>query len=299
MIGPFPRIAPEVYTRLPERLRYSGAPSNWAAMTRPDRAVHSFLEAPFFDERGDLLVSDVAVGRVFRVTRDRTWTVEHAYDGAPHCMRHLRDGRALVADYYQGLGILNGDEFAPVSSGLPGVPFLGLSDMASGPDGAFWITDSGRSDLSDPIGRLWRFDASGELRLVLSNIPYSNGVALSPDGRQVYIAATRANQIWRTSTELPESGSPMVGVFLHLSGGLGPDGLATNAFGWLAIAQAQAGRVFVTDALGDPVAEIRLPEGLWTTSVVFAPNDPQILFIVEAELGIIYTAELPSEKDHP
>ena len=57
-----------------------------------------------------------------------------------------------------------------------------------------------------------------------------------------------------------------------MSGGLGPDGLATNNQGWLTVAQAQAGRAYVFDALGDLIAEVRLPEGLWTTSVTFHPD---------------------------
>ena len=39
----------------------------------------------------------------------------------------------------------------------------------------------------------------------------------------------------------------MVGTFIQLSGGLGPDGLASNSLGWLAVAQAQAGRSYLFD----------------------------------------------------
>ena len=290
-------ISPEVFSTLPKKHRYSGAASKWAEMTRPGRSIHSFLESPFFDAQGNLWLSDVAVGRIFRVTPDGTWSLEHDYDGAPHAMRHLSDGRVLVADYYRGLGLLTDGRFSPLSGGSKEMPFLGLSDMTVGSDGMVWITDSGRSSLTEPCGRLWRLDPSGELQLVLSNVPYSNGVALSPDGSQVYVAATRANQIWRLSADIPRAGTPMAGVFLNLSGGLGPDGLATNTLGWLAIAQAQAGRAYVTDAFGDPVAEIRLPNGLWTTSVVFAPDNPRRIFIVEAEHGTIFAADLPCEKD--
>ena len=299
MTGPFPRITPQVFTRLPDSFRHSGPPSPWAAMTRPGRTLHSFLEAPFFDADGALWLCDVAVGRVFRISAAGDWHLAHEYVGAPHAMRHLPDGRSIVADYDRGLGVLEGNSFTPVASGLEGMAFLGLSDMADGPDGAIWITDSGRSSLSDPTGRLWHRDAEGALRLVLSNVPYANGVAVSPDGALVYVAATRANQVWRIAAALPQTGAPMAGVFLQLSGGLGPDGLATNALGWLAIAQAQAGRAYVTDALGDPIAEVRLPEGLWTTSVVFDPQNPEKLFIVEAEHGTIYTAQLPARKDLP
>tara|TARA_B100000575_G_scaffold172778_1_gene138417 strand:- start:203 stop:703 length:501 start_codon:yes stop_codon:yes gene_type:complete len=165
--------------------------------------------------------------------------------------------------------------------------------MAYAPDGALWFTDSGRTSLSDPKGRVYCLSPGGVLRLVLDCLPYSNGICFSPDGACVYVAATRANQVWRLSSNLPTTGQPMVGVFLQLSGGLGPDGLATNEQGWLTVAQAQAGRAYVFDALGDPIAEVRLPEGLWTTSVAFHPDDQSKLYIVDAQTGTIFVANIP------
>ena len=66
-------------------------------------------------------------------------------------------------------------------------------------------------------------------------------------------------------------------------GGLGLDGLASNSLGWLAVAQAQAGRSYLFDKVGDRLAEIRLPKGLWTTSVAFHPNNDRLLYIIDAE----------------
>ena len=86
----------------------------------------------------------------------------------------------------------------------------------------------------------------------------------------------------------------MLGTFLQLSGGLGPDGLATNTLGWLAIAQAQAGRAYIFDEIGDPIIEIRLPEGMWTTSVVFDPRNPLRLFICDAQFATIFVADIPN-----
>ena len=59
------------------------------------------------------------------------------------------------------------------------------------------------------------------------------------------------------------------------------------------MAQAQAGRAYVFDALGDPVADVRLPEGLWTTSVTFHPDKQTRLYIVDAQTGTVVTADIP------
>ena len=280
--------------RLPEEYRHMGEPSAWAKMTRPGQSMHSFLEAAFFDADGNLWLSDVPYGRVFKVSPEGDWSLSHQIDGEPHAMRIAPDGRHIAVDYRHGLIELTGQsDFKVLSTGLESQPYLGLSDMAYAPDGALWFTDSGRTSLSDPKGRVYCLSPGGVLRLVLDCLPYSNGICFSPDGAWVYVAATRANQVWRLSSNLPVKGQPMVGVFLQLSGGLGPDGLATNEKGWLTVAQAQAGRVYVFDSLGDPIAEVRLPEGLWTTSVTFHPDDQSKLYIVDAQTGTVFVANIP------
>lgn len=266
--------------RLPDALRREGPPTPWAEMTRPGGDLRSFLEAPAWDG-ADLILCDVAAGRVLRLAPSGEWSALHE-GGAPHAMRAVR-GRRVVADYWGGLLDLD-------AGAIPGPPegLLGLSDMAVAPDGALWITDSGRTSLADPRGRLWRWD--GGWRLAAEGLAYPNGVALSPDGALVYVACTRMNAVLRLSAALPEEGLPMTGVFAHLSGGLGPDGLAVAPDGRLAVAQAQAGRVYLLSPEGDPLATIRLPEGRWTTSVTFDPADPGRLLIVEAERGAVWEA---------
>lgn len=289
-----PILTATPFTRLPVALRHRGEPSPWAKMTRPGQPMHSFLEGAFFDAARNLWLSDVPYGRVFRVSPAGEWEVVHHYDGEPHSLRIAPDGRRIAVDYRHGLvGMTGPDQFRVLSTGLPDQPFLGLSDMCYAPDGTLWFTDSGRTSLSDPVGRVYCLSPEGDLRLVLDCVPYSNGICLSPDGAWVYVAATRANQVWRLSACLPETGQPMVGTFLQLSGGLGPDGLATNQKGWLAVAQAQAGRAYVFDALGDAIAEIRLPEGLWTTSVAFHPDNDRLLYITDAQMDAVFTCDLP------
>nr|WP_306268866.1 SMP-30/gluconolactonase/LRE family protein [Pararhizobium sp. IMCC3301] len=284
-----------LFTKLPDALHHKGVPSAWARMTRPGQDMHSFLEGAFFDAARNLWLSDVPYGRVFRVSPGGDWDVMHQFAGEPHCMRISPDGRHIAVDYEHGLIELTGhDSFSTLSTGITDQPFMGLSDMCYGPDDTLWFTDSGRSSLSDPSGRVYSLPAAGELRLVLDCVPYSNGICLSPDGAWVYVAATRSNQIWRFSSRLPESGPPMVGTFLQLNGGLGPDGLGTNSAGWLAVAQAQAGRAYVFDGLGDPIAEIRLPDGLWTTSVTFHPDNPTELYIIDAQFGAVFTCTIPT-----
>lgn len=288
-----PRLPVTLFARLPEALHHRGEPTEWVRVTRPGQRLHSFLEGPCFDAQGHLWLVDVPYGRIFRVGPDGGWTVAHAYDGEPHGLARLADGAFAVTDDRRGvLRLDRGGAMTPLVTGVNSENFRGLGDIAAGPDGSLWFADPGRSSLSDPTGRLFRLRpgaAAAEPALV--NIPYPNGIALSPDGRFVHVAATRANAVWRLLADAPDPLLPMTGVFLNLSGGLGPDGLAIDRHGRIAVAQAQAGRVYLFDALGDPLATIRLPEGRWTTSVAFAP-DGDALFIIEAETASLYRADL-------
>jgi len=178
------QLTATLWTELPDDLHHRGEPSDWAKMTRPGQAMHSFLEAAFFDKDGNLWQSDVPYGRVFRVSPAGDWTQMHQIDGEPHAIRIAPDGRRIAVDYRHGLIELTGDTTFDILSTGGASPFLGLSDMAYGPDGALWFTDSGRTSLSDPRGRVYRWH-NGDLRLVLDCVPYSNGITVSPDNAWV------------------------------------------------------------------------------------------------------------------
>lgn len=290
MLSPAPRrLRAERFATLPARFHWTGEPNAWVEMTRPGQRLHSFLEGPCFDAAGRLLVVDVPYGRVFAVDAEGAWSLVMSGDGEPHAIRRFDDGY-VVADHRCGLVLLDAD-FAirdVQSSTAAGLPFAGLSDLAVDPAGTIWVSDPGRSSLSAPTGRLHRRAPDGAIDTVLDHLPYPNGVAISADGAFVYLALTRANAIWRLAAgggTVP----PMAGAFLQLSGGLGPDGLAVDARGRIAVAQAQAGRAYVFDSVGDCLAEIRTG-GRWTTATAFGPDGR--LYIVEAEEGAIWRADL-------
>lgn len=277
------------FSRLPEHLYYQGEPTAWTRITRPGMRLHSFLEGLVIAIDGRLYVTDVPHGRILSVSADgQGWNEAFSYDGEPHGLALLADGRFVIADYRKGLLILDLTKgtLEPLCTGYNTENFRGLSDLVTDQDGAIWFTDSGRTSLSDPTGRLFRLSPDGDLRCVLDNIPYPNGVAISDDGANVLLAVTRGNAVWKLARELPDSGRPMVGIYLQLSGGLGPDGLAVSANGLLAVAHAQAGCAWLLDPTGQVISRITTPGGMWTTSVRFS-HAAQDLFIVDAQSASI------------
>jgi gluconolactonase len=288
-----PIVEATLFTELPRALHHDGEPNAWVQMTRPGQRLHSFLEGLCVSSDGALWLVDVPYGRIFTVDLYGGWTLALSYDGEPHSLKPWNYGEFALVDYKRGLLRFEpaSKRLQTVASAPDGEHFLGLSDLARGPNGDIWFTDSGRTSLSDPTGRLFRYRPNDGLQQILANIPYPNGVALSPDGKFVYVAVTRANAVWRLSADVAPQTIPMVGTYIQLSGGLGPDGLAVDAKGRLAVAHAQAGRAFVFDALGDPLLEIRIPKGTWTTSVAFS-RDGTELYIVDAQHGAIWRTKL-------
>jgi gluconolactonase len=259
-------------------------------MTRPGQHLHSFLEGLVIGADGTMYVADVPYGRVFSISgASHEWTEVLHYDGEPHGLLLRPNGKLLITDYSKGILCfdLHTRELSTVHSKSDYATFKGLSDLIDDSEGNVWLTDSGRTSLSDPTGRVFRLSRDGLLKCVLENIPYPNGIAVSPDGVFIYIAATRANAVWKFLRVSPEP-TPMVGTYIQLSGGLGPDGLAINRHGELAVAQAQAGRVYVFDKVGDEICKIQTPGGRWTTSVRFGGPDDRTLYIVDAETASIF-----------
>ncbi|KAJ5686161.1 lactonase drp35 [Penicillium majusculum] len=104
-------------------------------------------------------------------------------------------------------------------------------------DGWVYFTDQGQSGLQEPSGYVYRYHRISKIvERVLSNIPSPNGLVLTTDATRLFVAVTRTNAIWRAPFVL-DGGVSKVGVFLNLSGGGGPDGLAVDVEGGLIVAQ--------------------------------------------------------------
>ena len=290
-----PDIETRIRARLPDALRRIGQRSSWADMMAHGRLLDSFLEGPSFDRDGNLYLVDIPFGRIFRMSPDGEFEVVAEYDGEPNGLKLHRDGRIFVADHKHGILILD------PASGETDVAidrprherFKGCNDLFFTADGDLYFTDQGQTGLQDPTGRLYRQTAAGRLECVLDRVPSPNGLVTNLDETILYLAATRANAVWRVPL-LADGTASKVGVFVQLSGGLaGPDGLALDMDGNLAVAHAGLGTVWLFSPLGEPVARVRSCAGAMTTNIAYGGIDRKTLFITESETGTILTAEMP------
>jgi gluconolactonase len=292
--APPQEITTEVFARLPEHLRVKNRRSGWAFGKGHD-FLHSFLEGPSFDRAGNLLVVDIPHGRVLRVSPQGEWSVVTEYDGWPNGLKIHRDGRIFIADHR--LGIMQLDPatgtVTPVLGEVRREGFKGTNDLIFAANGDLYFTDQGQTGLQDPSGRVYRLRADGQVDCLLQNVPSPNGLVLSPDEKALFLAVTRANQIWRLPLH-PDGTTSKVAAFITLSGGLsGPDGVAIDEQGGLAVAHCGLGTVWLFDRLGEPRYRIRSCEGISTTNLAFGGTNNRSLFITESDTGTILRAEVP------
>jgi len=287
-------VTADVWTRLPAEFdRTPRAMENVWIVANQGVPVGSFLEGPSFDREGNLWVTDIPWGRIFRITPAGEWSLVAEYDGWPNGLKFHKDGRAFIADRKNGIMVLD-----PVSGKVE--PFLtapraerlrGPNDLFFAANGDLWFTDQGNTDLQDPSGRLYCVRPNGALLRVLDRVPSPNGLLLNPAGSFAYCAATRDNAVWRARIQA-DYAPTKVGRFVALNGGGGPDGMAMDEADGLTICHVGLGSVWVTNALGEPVLRIRAPKGHATTNCAHGGADRRDLYITESQTGSILRARV-------
>ena len=296
MYAPPEIIETTVFARLPDKFRRKDKDNAWAIVNRRGLPADSFIEGPSFDRDGNLYIVDIPYGRVFRIDPSGAFTLVTEYDGEPNGLKIAKDGRIIITDYRNGLMQLD-PKSGQVTTLLDrrwSERFKGVNDLVFANNGDLYFTDQGQTGLHDPTGRVYRLRTTGELDLIVGNVPSPNGLVLNGAEHILYVAATRGNSIWRIPL-MPDGTASKVGIFVQLSGGLGgPDGLAMDMEDNLAIAHAGLGTVWLFNRIGEPIYRIRSCEGLATTNVAYGGPDNRNLYITESESGCVLVAKLPT-----
>jgi gluconolactonase len=142
-------------------------------------------------------------------------------------------------------------------SELAGYQLYGPNDLAYGPDGRLYFTESGseqdfRFDVRSP-GRLFAVGTSGAGEMLLERPDvYPNGIAFDAQQR-LYWTESMAHRICRL-----DDGEPV--TFCQLSEDHVPDGMAFAADGRLFVATTVSGGVTVVSPDGQVLEEINLGE---------------------------------------
>jgi gluconolactonase len=137
--------------------------------------------------------------------------------------------------------------------------FHGPNDLTRDARGGIYFSNSGVYKASAPAtGTVDYIAPDGAIGVVARHIHYSNGLAVTPDGRHLLVAAMLSNRVLRYDIG-PDGRLFHRRAFVrlgrlapvrHLGRLDGPDGVKTDARGRIYIAQNGAGRVLVVSPSG-------------------------------------------------
>ena len=167
-------------------------------------------------------------------------------------------------------------------SEVAGHTLYGPNDLAFGPDGRLYFTDSGselddRFDVRSP-GRLFAVTSSGgELLLELPDV-YPNGIAFDAEGRLLW-TESMARRVRRL-----EDGSPA--TVCQLPEGYVPDGMAVAEDGRLFVCTTTSGGVTVLSPEGERLDQLEIGE--WPTNCAFAGS---LLYVTGVRTADIEASE--------
>jgi gluconolactonase len=104
-------------------------------------------------------------------------------------------GGLLVACYEAGTVVHispDGKTIETLRSDDKGQPFLYPNDFGADASGGVYFSGSGTES---SLGKVYYRSSDGRVREVAANIHYANGLAVSPDGKTLYLAESAANRL--------------------------------------------------------------------------------------------------------
>jgi len=282
----------EEFTRLPDKFRRKDV-TTWTLANRGGQPTDSFLEGPVADEEGNLYVTDIPYGRIFRIDPSGSWTLIAEYDGEPNGMKLLGSRELLVTDYKNGLVAID------ISSGKTREylrrrnteAFKGVNDLVFDSKGNLYFTDQGQTGMQDPTGRVFRLGPDGRLDLLLANAPSPNGIVLSHDERFLFVAMTRGNCVWRMPL-MADGTVSKAGQFFTSYGPSGPDGMAMDRDGRLIVCNPGLGWAWVLNKLAEPVEILRTAPMTSLTNVAFGGPQRRTAYFTDSTHGRILEIEM-------
>ncbi|HMN59097.1 MAG TPA: SMP-30/gluconolactonase/LRE family protein [Anaerolinea sp.] len=227
-----------------------------------------------------------------------------ARTGRPNGLAVDREGAIWVAES-RPAGLLRmqmDGSYQVFLDGCEGEPFLFPNDLAFGPDGTLYMTDSGipindfapgeviRADYASlmPDGRVYSIDiASGKIRKHDHGIRFTNGIAVGPDG-YLYVNETFTGNVYRYRMLENDLGArELFGNVVNPDlppGFRGPDGMKFGKDGNLYVTVFGQGDVTVLGKDGQVLKRIPMA-GKRPSNLAFGlPGDTRI-YVTEDELG--------------
>ena len=276
-----------------------------------------FPEGPVALPDGSVLVVEIARGTLSRVAPDGRVEVVADPGGGPNGAAIGPDGRCYVCnnggfEWTERRGRLYpGDQAADYRTGrieridldtgaveilyeaADGVPLRGPNDIVFDAAGGFWFTDHGktRARQRDRTGVFYAKADGSFIEEVIFPLEAPNGIGLSPEEDELYVAETPTGRLWAFPLAAPgrlagersdrPDGGRLVrgreGYFLF-------DSLAVDALGNVCVATLIDGGITVLRPGGGEADFVPMPDRI-TTNICFGGDNLQTAFVTLSSTG--------------
>ena len=240
-------------------------------------------EGPLWDAHAQALWwVDIHGKTIYRQGWTQTAAEAFEFQKRPTALGLMSDQQLIVA-FEDGIFSWSPGSERVLLNGLDERPQNRTNDGKVGPDGQFWFGTMDDGETLDS-GALYSLHKSGRLTRHQKDIGISNTFAWSPDGRFMYFADSKAQQVYRYSMAGTGLDSPE--VFVDLQGTtIYPDGSCMDSEGCLWNAQWDGHRV-VRYAPDGTIRQIISVPVQRPTSCCFGGPEGKHLFITTASVGL-------------
>ena len=256
----------------------------------------TFTEGPAWDGEGAVYFSDIPNTAIYRVgdrgeatvfTKDSKHTNGILIDSMGRLLACQMDGQVVAYDIQSG-------ETKTLADSFDGKRFNAPNDLIIDNHGGIYFTDPlfrAPEPLPQGIQAVYYIAKTGEVTRVTDHIAAPNGIALSPDGKQLYVAPSRQSEM--LVYEVSGAGKLENGrVLCELTqpegkSGTGGDGMVVDVRGNLYFTTNLGVEIFSPS--GSKLGLIEFPEQ--PANVTFAGPNRTTMYVT-ARTGV-YRVEMP------
>lgn len=151
------------------------------------------------------------------------------------------------------------------------------NDLTIMADGTLYASDP---NWGNSTGQIWRISNQGEVRLAVGEMGTTNGIEVSPNGKQLYVNESVQRNIW--VFDIAENGDLANKRLLHKFPDFGFDGMRCDVDGNLYVTRHGKGTVVIVSPDGKIIREIDVL-GKHPSNLCFGGPDGKTVYVTEVE----------------
>jgi len=269
-----------------------------------------FPEGPIAMRDGSVVLVEIARGTLSRVLPNGSVEVIAQLGGGPNGAAIGPDGKCYVCnnggfkwierdgrlypgeqpDDYRGGSIQRVDlatgAVETLYSACDGRRLCGPNDIVFDRTGGFWFTDHGKTRARDRdrTGVFYAHADGSRITEAIFPLEGPNGIGLSPDESELYVAETVPGRLWAYKLTAPGQASSERRLLPGIAGFYMYDSLAVDSAGNVCVATLINGGISIVSPAGEPARFVSVPDRL-TTNICFGGADLRTAYVTASSLG--------------